>query len=311
MANEDAVLVVGGTGDLGGRVVEALLARGKRVRALVRQSTDASRLESRGVAVARGDLTDAASLDRALEGASAVVTSAAGYTGRKKGDSLRSVDDAGNRNLVDAARRTGVPRFVFTSILTADKAPDVPHFWQKKLIEDYLEANGVPFVSLRPGAFLGGNSAKFFAKSLPKGKLMAFAPPDARFTWIHPDDVARCLALAVDDERALGRKIDLGADRPITTRELAAKVGDALGRPVRVDNFTGSIFRGVGAVAGVFSEQMRDMVSMIRYFETGAYVADTTVQAELFGPVPTVEETVRKMLTELGLPTPGSPAAQG
>ena len=61
--------------------------------------------------------------------------------------------------------------------------------------------------------------------------------------------------------------------------------------------------RGEGAtVAGLFSERMRDMGAMIRFFETGLYVADTSVQAELFGPVPTMEETVRKMLIELGIP---------
>jgi uncharacterized protein YbjT (DUF2867 family) len=57
--------------------------------------------------------------------------------------------------LVDAARRAGLDRFVFTSILTCDKAPGAPHLWQKKLIEDHLEASGVPFVSVRPGAFVG------------------------------------------------------------------------------------------------------------------------------------------------------------
>ncbi|MGW0877157.1 NmrA family NAD(P)-binding protein, partial [Streptomyces sp. NPDC002740] len=50
------VLVVGATGSLGGEVVDELLARGKKVRALVRPASDASRLESRGVQIARGDM---------------------------------------------------------------------------------------------------------------------------------------------------------------------------------------------------------------------------------------------------------------
>lgn len=119
----NTVLVVGSTGDLGGRVVEALLARGKRVRALVRTGTDPGRLAAKGVEVARGDMIDPASLDRALAGIDAVVTTAAGYVRRRKGDSLRTVDDRGNRNLVDAAKKAGVQRFVFTSILTCDEAP--------------------------------------------------------------------------------------------------------------------------------------------------------------------------------------------
>ncbi|WP_426570315.1 SDR family oxidoreductase [Streptomyces canus] len=63
------VLVVGATGSLGGKVVDELLKRGKNVRALVRPTTDASRLESRGVEIARGDMLDLDSLVAAMNGA--------------------------------------------------------------------------------------------------------------------------------------------------------------------------------------------------------------------------------------------------
>ncbi|HKZ64195.1 MAG TPA: NmrA family NAD(P)-binding protein [Thermoplasmata archaeon] len=296
----EVVLVVGGTGDVGGRVVDTLLTRGKRVRALVRAGTDSSRLAAKGVEVAPGDMLDPASLDRAMAGADAVVTTAIGYLRRRRGDSLQTVDDLGNRNLVDAANRSGVRRFVFTSILTCDRARDVPHFWQKKLTEDYLERSGVPFVSLRPGAYLGGGGAKFFFRGLKKGRMMVFASPDARWTWIHPDDVARCLALAVDEPRALGRRIDLGADRPVSGRELAEVFGKLLGREVRPSLGMLRMFRILGSIARPFSSRWRDMGAMGRFFETGKYVADTRVQAELFGPVPTVEDTARRMLADIG-----------
>src|SRR5712691_4882793 len=276
MPETSTVLVVGGTGDLGGRVVDALLAHGKRVRALVREGTDPSRLAAKGVEIARGDMLDPASLERAMSGSNAVVTTAAGYTRRRKGDSLEKVDDLGNRNLVDASKKMGIRRFVFTSILTCDQARDVPHFWQKKLIEDYLERSGVPFVALRPGAFLGGGSARFFS---------------------------RCLALAVDDPRAVGRRIDLGTDRPVSTVQLAGIFGDLLGREVRPSRGSARILKVVGTLGGLFVPAMRDMMAMGRYFETGKYVADTRVQAELFGPVPTIEDTARRMLAEMNLAT--------
>ncbi len=305
MRGIEAVLVVGATGDLGGRAVDALLARGKRVRALVREGTDPSRLAAKGVAIARGDMLDPPSLERAMRGADAVVTTAIGYRPRRKGDSLRSVDDRGNRNLVDAARSTGIRRFVFTSILTCDQAPDVPHFWQKKLIEDVLEASGVPFVSLRPGAFLGGGGARFFARGLERGRVMALGDPHVRWTYIHPDDVARCLALAVDEPRAIGRRIDLGADRPISAQDLADILTRLLGRPVRPSLGPILVLKFVATIAGPFSPTLRDMQAMGRYFETGKYVADTTLQAELFGPVPTIEDTVRRMLADLGMSPAG------
>jgi hypothetical protein len=88
------VLVVGATGSLGGKVVDELLKRGKNVRALVRPTTDASRLESRGVEIARGDMLDLDSLVAAMNGADAVITTAAGYT--RGGKNEHDIDTVGN-----------------------------------------------------------------------------------------------------------------------------------------------------------------------------------------------------------------------
>src|SRR3954463_10024436 len=109
------VLVVGATGSLGGQVVDELLERGKNVRALVRAATDASRLESRGVEIARGDMLDLDSLVAAMQGVDAVITTAAGYP--RGGKNADDIDTVGNANLAEAAQQAGVRRFVLTSIL--------------------------------------------------------------------------------------------------------------------------------------------------------------------------------------------------
>ncbi|WND15943.1 NAD(P)H-binding protein [Streptomyces janthinus] len=106
-------------------------------------------LESRGVEIARGDMLDLDSLVAAMNDADAVITTAAGYT--RGGKNAHDIDTVGNANLAEAAHRTGIRRFVLTSILTSDQTPQVPHFWHKKITEDKLEQLGVPFVALRPG----------------------------------------------------------------------------------------------------------------------------------------------------------------
>ena len=116
-------------------------------------------------------------------------------------------------------------------------------------------------------------------------------------TYIAPDEVARALALAVDEPRALGLRIDLGSDRPLSGPELAELVGRLLGRPMKMRSFGGFI----GRIASLFSPRIRGMMSMTRFFRTGKYVADTRVQAELFGPVPKVEDAARQTLVDLGL----------
>ncbi len=303
MDEPHTVLVVGATGNLGGRVTEELVHRGKRVRALVRPGTDAAALTNLGAEVVRGDLTKPSTLPPALAGVDALVTSAIGYSLRKPGDSLQAVDLEGNRNLVDAARKADLPLFVFTSILTCDQARDVPHFWAKKVTEDHLEEAGVPFIALRPGAYFGG---PMWAQQIASGSLMALGPTNVPWTYIHVDDVASALARAVDEPRAIGQRIDLGSDRPVSLEELARLLGNETGAPIRIAPPPASRPWGGPGDAAAAEERARDMRAMMAYFATGKYVADTRQQAELFPPVPTMEDTVRRVVAEFRGAAPSS-----
>src|SRR5690242_16538352 len=109
------VLVTGPAGFLGRALVPRLLADGHRVRALVRRASleDAhERLE-----VVKGDVLDAASVERALQGMDAVVHLATA-SAREGSDVARAVNVEGTRHLVEAAKRLGVRRFVFTSTIS-------------------------------------------------------------------------------------------------------------------------------------------------------------------------------------------------
>ncbi len=291
------VLVVGATGDLGGRVVRELLARGNHVRALVREGSDADALAADGVEIARGDLLDPDSLERALMGARAVVTTATGY---RRNGSDPAVDDQGNRNLVDAAARAGVERFVFTSVATADQAESVAPFWQKKLTEDYLERSGVPFVAIRPGTLVGGEQ-DFWERDLRKDRLTAFGDPDTPHTLVHIDDVAAYLARAVDEPNAVGRRIEIGMEHPVSNRELAQRFSKLRGREIKLRAIPWPLISATMRVAGLFSRKVRDFRSLFAYFASGKYVADTRAQAEVFGETPAVDESLRHYLEEKGL----------
>ena len=114
------VLVVGATGSLGRRIVHKLRAQGEDVRVLVRPASDWAELERAGAEIALGDLKEPPSLDRACAGVEVVVTTA---NSAKRGgaDNVETVDLTGNRNLIDAAARAGVRRFVFVSVLGAEE----------------------------------------------------------------------------------------------------------------------------------------------------------------------------------------------
>jgi uncharacterized protein YbjT (DUF2867 family) len=292
------VVVIGGTGMLGGQVVTALLDRGKRVRALVRPKSDASRLLRAGVEIASGDMMDPASLRRAMDGADAVVSTAAGYTRHSKGDTFE-IDTTGNRNLADAARQAGVRRFVLTSIVTCDQTPQIPHFWHKKLAEDRLEELGVPFVSLRPGAFLD-QITRMGGDPFAKRRLFWFGSPTIPLTYVLTSDLAGYLADAVDAPGVDGQRIDIGWDRPVSMQEIAKISGRLLGQQIRVRTIPAGLISAAAAVVGPFSPMAKDLDAMMRWFQTGQYVADPTRQGEVFGQAPTAEEAISRFVGSLG-----------
>jgi len=283
---------------LGGQVVTELLSRGKRVRALVRPTSDARRLEQAGVEIARGDMMDPSSLLQAMDGADAVISTAAGYTRHSKGDTDQ-IDIIGNRNLADAASRSGVRRFVLTSIVTCDQTPQIPHFWHKKLAEDRLEELGVPFVSLRPGAFLD-LITQMRGSPLAKRRLMWFGSPTIPVSFVLTEDLAGYLADAVNAPAVDGQRIDIGWDRPVTMQEVAEIFGGLVGQQIRVRTIPAGLINAAGAVVGRFSPMVKDMAAMMRWFETGKYVADTSRQREVFGPVPTAEDAITRFVRSLG-----------
>jgi uncharacterized protein YbjT (DUF2867 family) len=302
------VTVVGATGTLGGHIVEALLERGAHVRAMVRATSDRTRLEALGVTdFVVADLNDPASLQRimAVEPvATAVVASAAGFTGHSaltKGDNSRA-DTDGYRSLVDATRSAGVPRFILISILECDKAPGVPHFYQKFETERYLAEKGQPYLALRAGAFLDR------AKDIVPGKVRNGVFPDilpgVPMALTYSRDLARYTAQAALDipDSALSNSVDIGSDVPATGTMVAAAFTRVLGKPVIAKPvFPRIVFTMLPLVAR-FVPRLRDNLSVLKWLRNGSYVShDTQKQKQLFGDLPTIEETVARYCADKGL----------
>ena len=296
MSNEP-VLVVGGTGHLGGQVVDALQQRGKQVRALVRTTSEASKLEAKGVEVVRGDMLDKRSLAAAMSGVDAVVSTAAGYTRRNK--NATEIDTVGQANLAEAAADTDVRRFVLTSILTCDLTPQVSHFWHKKLAEDALERYEVPFVALRPGAFLD-MVTRMGGDPFAKKRLMWFGTASVPLTFVLTSDLARYLAEAVDADVQDGERIDIGWQRPVSMHDIAEIASRLLGEQIKVRAVPTVLVKALTTAVGLVVPGVADMGAMLAWFETGKYVADTTRQEQVFGHVPTPEEAVSDFVRRLG-----------
>lgn len=115
----ERILLVGGIGTLGGAVALRLLSAGRPVRVLTRAPERAAALRERGAEIVTGDLLDVQSLQHACRGVTHVITMANAFIGSGR-NSVRTVDEQGNRRLIDAATSEGVRRFVFTSALLGE-----------------------------------------------------------------------------------------------------------------------------------------------------------------------------------------------
>jgi uncharacterized protein YbjT (DUF2867 family) len=298
MSHDGPVLMVGGTGALGSKVVDQLVKDGHQVRMLVRSPERAAKSARPGVELVKGDMMDPASLVAAMRGADSVVTTAAGYTKHSAKDTA-DIDTVGNRNLVDAAATVGLRRFVLTSILTCDQTPQVPHFWHKKLVEDRLVQTGVPFVALRPGAFIEAFS-DFGGDPFARGRLIFVGSKRVPLTFVRTADLAGYLARAVDAPGVEGQHIDIGWTSPVSIEDVSNIAAAALRKRIHTTVIPGRALSAVAPVIGWVNPMIKDMSKMFSWFETGNYVANTQRQQEVFGTPPTPEQAIAGYLAEIG-----------
>jgi uncharacterized protein YbjT (DUF2867 family) len=206
---------------------------------MVRATSDRTKLESFGVTdFVVADLNDPVSLLQAMATeplAAAVVASAAGFTAhsaRTKADNSQT-DTVGYRNLVDATKAAGVPRFILISILGCDRAPGVPHFSQKFETEQYLAKQGQPYLALRAGAFLD-RARDIIPERIRKG-IFPDILPGVPMAVVYSRDLARYAVQAALDlpAEALNQRVDIGSDVPATGDMIAAAFTQVLGRPIK------------------------------------------------------------------------------
>lgn len=308
------ILVIGGTGYLGSKIAGEAIRAGHEVSALVRATSDANGLKHAGVSIIHGDITDAHTLPSALAGIDAVITSAAGYTNRKSGDSLDTVDNHGNRNLADAVLKAKVKHFVFISVLKADDAQRVPHFHQKFLSEQYFQSIGLPFVSLRPGGFLDQVLDRS-REELTQGRLGTVLPPKVPLTCILSDDVARFAVASLLIPDLVGEHVDLGMEKPLTFHELARELSRSLGREIELqdvsnpalfvapidDSTNASTYPEKTAADTIPTTSEDDMTASLAYMGSGKYVADVSKQKHFFGSLPTLTDSVNRWVADTHL----------
>jgi uncharacterized protein YbjT (DUF2867 family) len=214
------ILVTGGTGHLGRKVVELLVREGHPVRVLARTpGTDPA------VRWIQGDLATGAGVSEAVAGVDAVVHAATNSPAARRGrfalrDLVRSptdVDIGGTNTLIRAAAHASVGHLVYVSIVGLDHTARLPYSRVKLRAEAFVRSGGVPWSIVRATPFY------WLAERLIEGALsrpLALLPRDVRWQFVDSDEFARFVVTCVDDGHR-GERMDYAGPETATLREMA------------------------------------------------------------------------------------------
>jgi len=282
------VLVVGTTGQLGTATIRKLQARGASIRALTRSPERSAHFAQAGIELALGDLTDRESLIRACAGISAVLATANAAVPSRPSDTFEAVDRQGYRNLIEAAQRGRVKRFIYTSALISKYQHLSPLLQSKRDTEELLAASGLDHAIFRAGVFMdvafamvgstipirnseaatvlrpfafGNRHFERIKDSIPE-KHTAMIPGDGtiRHGFICIEDVAEFLATAAFSGPS--GILTLGGLGALTLEDIVRLFERLLGISLRIKRTPAIVFRLAAAIMQPFSPAGANLMAL-------------------------------------------------
>ena len=230
------ILVIGASGFVGGRLARSLLAEGHSIRCLARNPARVQNLATRGAEIVQGDVSDLASIRRAVEAVEAVYVSIHTLSPQPASTSRQDFMDVemdGLENIVTACRAHGVGRLIYVTFLGI--APDAPSAWVRGRwkAEQFLLGSGLDVTVIRPGQIVGVGGQGFNMMVSQAKKRVAITLGSGRQRWrnIALDDLVYYLVGVLDEPLANGQCYDVGCDDVLTADQMIDIAADVLGRP--------------------------------------------------------------------------------
>lgn len=258
------ILVVGATGTLGRQVVRRALDDGYKVRCLVRSPKKASFLKEWGAELVSGNLCQPQSLPAVLEGVTAVIDAA---TARATDNlSIKQVDWDGKVALIQAAKAAGVERFIFFSILDAEKYPNVPLMEIKRCTELFLQEAGINYTILRLCGFMQGLIGQY-AIPILEGQAVWVTGESSPIAYMDTQDIAKFALRALSVPATEKQTFPVVGTRAWSAEEIISLCERLTGKQAKITRMPLNLLRTVRRVA--------------RFFQSGWNVADRLEFAEV------------------------------
>jgi len=225
------IVLAGAFGNLGAEILKKLIAGGHEVIAAGRKEKPVPGLAG-GYTFRAMDTSNPSSLAGLCDGADAVITTV-GLTGASTTLSCYDVDYQGNLNLLQEAKRAGVRKFVYISVIACDlpEAEAVPMLHAKYLFEQALISSGIPYVIHRPTGYFY-DIIKVFRPYVEKGEMQLLKGyGHVRANVVDCPDFAAFIAAHLEDNNAL---YEVGGKETYTYEEMAKLCFAAAGKPCKI-----------------------------------------------------------------------------
>ena len=274
------ILVCGATGRQGGASAKLLHESGFNVRALTRDPDQAKarRLIGPGIELVRGDMEDRSALSRVAEGVYGVHSVQDSHgPGGSEGEVRQG------ENVADAAKRSGVAHFIYSSVASADQQTGIPHFESKFRIEQHIRGTGMRYTILRPAFFM--ENWGFMRESIDHGALSLPLKASTRLQMIAVDDIGGMVVQAFQHTGKWQDRIFELAGDELSMGDIAGVFTRATGREVRYQQIPWDEFE---------QKAGQDMTTMYRWFESTGYHIDISAVRQEYPRLTSFEQWINR-----------------
>jgi uncharacterized protein YbjT (DUF2867 family) len=208
------LLIIGGTGYVGGYILEALDGKmpNKQLRIMSRDKASLEKLAAQGYETVEGNVTNLDETRKAMQGVDTVIhLTAIIREVPSKGQTYDAVMGKGTENMVEAAKDAGVKRIIFMSALGAENM-STGYYKNKMRGEKAVKESGIPYVIFRPSIQIGpGGEFVGLLKQLTMLPVVpVLGPGDYPMQPVYVRDVARYVVQALDDQRYTNQTFEIG-----------------------------------------------------------------------------------------------------
>lgn len=224
------ILLAGSTGYLGGFILQELLKKGFETRTVVRneKKLPKSIIENDKLEIVKAKLTDPKSLESCCQKIDTVI-STVGITKQKDGLTYMDVDYQANLNLLEEAKRSGVKKFIYISVLNGDKLTQLKICEAKEKFVSALKNSGLDYCIVRPTGYFSDMSE--FYEMAKKGKVYLFGNGEYKANPIHGADLAEICVNAIQSDE---KEISVGGPQTLTYNQIAKIAFSVAGKKAKI-----------------------------------------------------------------------------